>query len=127
MEIKANILLTFILQYFVQSVLTEKFRRFSVGKNFEFEHYDKYYKSFWILDGGWTNINNNWYLLEGALSQRRSFSDAMNYCQERGGYVFEPKDAGLVTEIQRLLGIQSDGTVNYQIWVNVERRLSDNK
>ena len=80
-----------------------------------------------VSDGGWTNLNNNWYLLEGALVERRTFSEAMDYCQQRGGYIFEPRNTGLVTEIQNLLGIVSDSATNYQLWVNVQRSTTDSK
>ena len=72
----------------------------------------------------WEKVDNDWYMIEDALAQTRTFEEAKQFCEsiEDNVFLFEPRSATTVSSLISKLALGD----NQRIWANVKRG-TDNK
>ena len=67
----------------------------------------------------WEKVDNDWYMIEDALAQSRTFEEAKQFCESIGDnvFLFEPKTVATAAAVATKLGL---GNMQ-KLWANVKR------
>ena len=67
----------------------------------------------------WENVDNDWYMIEDALAQSRTFEEAKQFCESIGDdvFLFEPRSATTLSSLISKLALGD----NQSLWANVNR------
>ena len=67
----------------------------------------------------WEKVDDDWYMIEDALAQSRTFVEAKQFCESIGDNVilFEPKTVATAVTVATKLGLGN----NQGLWANVKR------
>ena len=67
----------------------------------------------------WEKVDNDWYMIEDALSQSKTFEEAKQFCESIGDNVIllEPRNATTLSSLTSKLGLGN----NQRLWANVKR------
>jgi hypothetical protein len=67
----------------------------------------------------WEKVDNDWYMIEDALAQGRTFQDAKQFCESIGDnvFLFEPRSATTLSSLISKLALGD----NQLLWANVYR------
>ena len=73
----------------------------------------------------WEKVDNDWYMIEDALTQSRTFEEAKQFCESIGDnvFLFEPRSLTTLSAIREKLGSKAKVS---GLWINVKRG-ADNK
>ena len=73
----------------------------------------------------WEKVDDDWYMIEDALAQSRTFEEAKQFCESIGDnvFLFEPRSLPTLLAIREKLGYKAKIS---GFWINVKRG-ADNK